>query len=88
MQVEGVREAVAVRNVTGDVVRSRIRGEFQGWEGSTIFPLENGQVWQQAGHAYHYRYAYGPSVLIYPTSEGYVMKVEDDTETVRVRRLR
>jgi hypothetical protein len=37
---------------------SRVRGDFRGWSGDTLFQLENGQVWRQrlAG-----RYAYnGP----------------------------
>jgi hypothetical protein len=28
-------------------IRSRIPGEFFGWDGKTIFELENGQVWRQ-----------------------------------------
>lgn len=30
-------------------VETRIAGEFRGWEGRTIFTLENGQRWQAAG---------------------------------------
>lgn len=30
-----------------DEMRSRIAGSFTGWSGSTLFELENGQVWQQ-----------------------------------------
>lgn len=30
-------------------VESRIAGEFRGWEGRTVFTLENGQRWQVAG---------------------------------------
>lgn len=28
-------------------IQSRYAGEFNGWDGDTQFPLENGQVWQQ-----------------------------------------
>ena len=34
---------------------SRIRGDFRGWSGETIFRLENGQIWRQrlqSRHAY------------------------------------
>lgn len=30
-------------------VESRIAGEFRGWEGPTVFTLENGQRWQATG---------------------------------------
>ncbi len=30
-------------------VESRIAGEFRGWEGRTLFTLENGQRWQATG---------------------------------------
>jgi hypothetical protein len=30
-----------------EVIKTRILGRFHGWEGHTIFTLENGQVWQQ-----------------------------------------
>jgi hypothetical protein len=30
-----------------ETIRTRIIGDFRGWEGNTTFRLENGQVWQQ-----------------------------------------
>jgi hypothetical protein len=42
------------------VIESRIDGEFEGWEGDTIFKLENGQIWQQSSYAYTYHYSYRP----------------------------
>lgn len=73
---------------TPSVIESRIDGEFQGWDGETIFKLANGQIWQQASYAYHYHYAYSPEVTIYQTSQGYKMKVEGVEETILVRRLK
>jgi len=29
-------------------IRSRLMGSFSGWDGETVFELENGMVWQQA----------------------------------------
>ena len=73
---------------TPDVIESRIDGEFEGWEGETIFKLMNGQIWQQTSYAYHYHYAYMPEVLIYKTAGGYKMKVEGVDVTIYVRRIR
>lgn len=40
------------RERSPDVIESRIEGEFEGWDGDTIFELENGQIWQQSSYAY------------------------------------
>lgn len=73
---------------TADVIESHIEGDFEGWEGETIFKLDNGQIWQQSSYAYTYHYAYRPEVLIYRTSGGYKMKVEDVDDTIYVKRLK
>jgi hypothetical protein len=73
---------------TGTLIESHISGEFTGWQGETIFELDNGQVWQQATYAYHYHYAYRPRVTIVRVSGGYRMQVEGVSATIMVRRLR
>jgi hypothetical protein len=74
--------------ITGDsVVETQIDGEFKGWSGEDIWKMTNGQIWQQARYGYHYHYAYRPSVLIYHTSGGWKMKVENDEE-IEVKQLR
>lgn len=70
------------------VIETCIEGDFSGWEGETIFKLCNGQIWQQAEYDYMYSYSYRPDVVIYRTSAGYRMKVEDEEETILVVRLR
>jgi hypothetical protein len=70
------------------VIESRIDGEFEGWEGETIFKLENGQIWQQSSYAYTYHYSYRPRVVIYKSGTVYKMKVDDVSDTISVRRLK
>lgn len=71
-----------------EFIESRIDGEFSGWEGETIFKLENGQIWQQASYAYMYSYKYRPKVLIFRTVGGYEMQVEGVRDRIRVTRLK
>lgn len=72
-----------------EVIQSRISGEFKGWEGDTIYQLQNGQVWKQIIAHYHYHYAYSPEVIVYPSGGGYKMHVtDDDDEDVEVDRLK
>jgi hypothetical protein len=69
-------------------IESSINGEFKGWDGETIFKLSNGQIWQQAEYDYMYSYSYSPEVTIYSTQSGCRMKVEDEDETILVKRLK
>ena len=69
-------------------IESSITGEVHGWDGETIFKLDNGQIWQQAEYDYTYFYEYHPDVTIYHTSGGCKMKVEDEEETVIVKRIK
>lgn len=69
-------------------VEDTIAGTFNGWDGESIFKLDNGQIWQQMEYSYMYSYSYRPTVTIYETSGGCRMKVEDEEETVLVRRIK
>ncbi len=69
-------------------IESTISGDFEGWEGETIFKLDNGQIWEQSEYDYMYSYSYRPDVTIYQTSSGCRMKVEDEEETILVRRIK
>jgi hypothetical protein len=80
--------AVPHRSSCVPAVESAINGEIEGWDGETIFKLENGQIWQQAEYDYTYFYEYNPDVTIYETSAGCRMKVEDEDETVLVKRIK
>ncbi len=68
-------------------VRSRIEGEFNGYDGDTVFRLLNGQLWRQAYYRYHYRYAYMPEVRIYRDGGKYMMEVSVMDEPIEVVRV-
>jgi len=90
-QVSPAEQPAAVQAVpatTPDVIESRIDGEFTGWEGDTIFKLQNGQIWQQSSYAYKYKYAYSPKVLIYKSGSGYKMRVDGVEGEIVVTRLK
>jgi hypothetical protein len=76
------------RSGCSPAVESTISGEIEGWDGATVFKLDNGQIWEQAEYAYTYFYAYRPDVTIYQTDSGCRMKVEDESDTVIVRRIK
>lgn len=43
----GLEQQRSRKSERTESIRSRIPGEFLGWDGETIFELENGQVWRQ-----------------------------------------
>lgn len=67
-------------------VESRIAGEFRGWEGRTLFALENGQRWQVAGgESYVSPLLMNPAVKITPGMLGsFWMTVEGVRPRVKV----
>jgi hypothetical protein len=81
------RQPVA-KNGCVPAVESNIDGDFNGWEGETVFKLDNGQIWEQAEYSYTYSYSYRPEVTIYQAGGGCRMKVEDEDETIMVRRIK
>jgi len=71
-------------------VRSRLLGEFRGWEGKTVFALENGQVWQQVGND---KWAgvklENPAITIEAAAFGsWRLKVEGYNTMTKVKRVR
>jgi hypothetical protein len=37
-----------IKNADRSTITSRIVGKFTGWDGQTVFTLENGMIWEQA----------------------------------------
>jgi hypothetical protein len=88
MRAQSPAPAPAAPTTTSAAIESQIDGDFNGWEGETIFKLTNGQIWQQAEYDYEYEYAFMPEVTIYKTSACWKMKVEGMDDTVCVKRLK
>jgi hypothetical protein len=41
-------EKEAIAEMGDEPITSRIKGNFSGWDGSAVFVLENGMIWEQA----------------------------------------
>lgn len=73
---------------TGSVYETQIDGEFDGWDGETIFKMTDGSIWQQSSYAYTYHYAYRPDVIIFSEGGQTYMKVEGVNDQIAIRKLR
>jgi hypothetical protein len=69
------------------VIESHIVGEFDGWTGTSVFKLDNGQYWQQTTYAYAYHYAYRPAVRIVMEGASYRMSVDGVADSILVELL-
>jgi hypothetical protein len=70
-------------------IESRIDGVLTGWTGNTVFKLENGQVWEQAGPGYETNMRLDhPQVLIKKLAFGYLLTLPGHNENVFVRRVK
>ncbi len=76
--------AVVFSASAGGVYETRIDGEYNGWEGETIYKLMDGHIIQQRSYHYHYHYAYSPRVIIYQSGGQYKVHVENDSDSMDV----
>jgi hypothetical protein len=67
-------------------IESRIDGEFTGWEGHTIFTLENGSRWRVANSGGYYSPAVShPKVKVFPAAlGGFWLRIEGVNPRVKV----
>jgi hypothetical protein len=86
---KAVDRAVKERKVTPpEVIQSRIVGPFTGYNGSTVFTLENGQRWAQAQpDSRYFPKVESPPVIIVKGQIGYRMYIAGGGD-LRVSRVR
>ena len=70
------------------LIETRIDGEFEGFEGDTIFKLLNGQIWQQIDGRYTYHYQYSPEVIIISNGNTGKMSIDGVDEPITVMRIK
>lgn len=83
--LENVRGSRATKSMT-----ARVMNDFSGWDGDTVFELDNGQVWVQAESGrMNYRGSDNPEVTIRRKAFGaFRLSVEGSNKTIRVKRRR
>lgn len=84
-----IADAGLASRSTDEPIRTRIAGKFQGWDGRTVFRLENGQVWQQTDKDSRYFPAQeNPEVVLLPGGMfGWKLELAAEGLGCRVRRV-
>ncbi len=82
-------ETEQMRNADRSTITSRIVGSFTGWDGQTVFTLENGMIWEQADKDKFYVKAIeNPVVTIEPGAfRTWKLSVEGYASDCRVERI-
>ena len=70
-------------------ITSKLVGSFDGWDGQTVFELENGQIWAQASKSkFHTREVENPVAVIEPGMFGtWRIHIEGIDKECRVKRI-
>jgi hypothetical protein len=70
-------------------INSRIVGRFNGWDGQTVFKLENGMIWEQVDKdKFYVKEIENPVVLIDPSMFGrWHLSIEGHDAECRVKRI-
>ena len=66
-----VQKDEAIRQLQEEPVRRQIPGHFRGWEGDTVFTLDNGEVWKQRMPSRYFTSLEDPEVEISRNLLGY-----------------
>ena len=70
-------------------IESRIVGKFNGWDGQTVFKLENGMIWVQADKdKFWVKETENPRVVIEPGMFGtWRLSIEGHNSECKVKRI-
>lgn len=76
------------KGVCSPPIETQIDGEFNGWDGETVYRMADGSIWKQS--TYHYHYAFDPEVIIFSSGSGscHIKVNDDDDDGVDVIRLK
>ena len=92
--VDGIDEYVEVEYI-GEAYKESIVGEFDGWNGDTIFKLSDGSIWEQADSTHEHNHQNSPDIYLikyaFLREQNlflYYALVEDSDELIRVRRIK
>ena len=92
--VDGIEEYVEVEYL-GEAYEESIVGEFDGWDGDTIFKLSDGSIWEQVDSTHEHNHQNSPDIYLieyaFLREQNiflYYALVEDSDELVHVRRIK
>jgi hypothetical protein len=82
-------EQQQIKNMPRTTITSRLLGSFTGWDGQTVFRLENGMIWEQVDKdKFYIRQVENPVVTIEPGMfRTWRLSIEGYGSNCRVKRI-
>ena len=66
---------------------SHISDEFEGWDGDTVYELDDGSKWELVSYTYSYSYHYRPRAIVWQDGGSYYLEVQNMTDKREVRQV-
>lgn len=66
---------------------SYISDEFEGWDGDSVYELDDGSKWELASYTYSYSYSYRPKAIIWRDGGRYYLEVANMSGKKEVRQV-
>ena len=64
-----------------------IEDDFEGWDGDTIYKLDDGSEWELVSYTYSYTYSYRPKAVIWRDGGSYYLEVAGMSNKQKVREV-
>jgi len=68
-------------------LESYITDEFEGWDGDTVYELDNGSEWELVSYIYSYSYSYRPKAIIWQDGGKFFLEVQNMKDKKEVRKV-
>ena len=66
---------------------ANIADELEGWEGYTVYELDDGSKWELVSYTYSYSYSYRPKAIIWQDGGRYFLEVQNMNDRQEVREV-
>jgi hypothetical protein len=68
-------------------IDSYIIGDFEGWDGDTVYELDDGSRWELTTYNYVYVFRYRPRAIVWREGVRYFLEVEGMPDRQEVREI-
>jgi len=68
-------------------LESYITDEFEGWDGDTVYELDDGSEWELVSYTYSYSYSYRPRAIVWQDGCKFFLEVQNMRDKQEVRKV-
>jgi len=68
-------------------IESYITDEFEGWDGDTVYELDDGSEWELVSYTYSYSYSYRPRAIVWQDGGNFFLEVQNMRDKQEVRKV-